>query len=160
MQFVILFILMPLITALAACLSMAAALLISKSRAVGAAKEAMKEAFDGSDSPLNEVSGMIDERLDGVVAKFKAKIPLAGMFLSKEKEDSLKELAKGELMKALPLLKEKMLSGGMGVKGESVFSRISQNIFRKIWCSMFAWCAACGFLCGLLQGGVYLILQR
>jgi hypothetical protein len=157
MQFFILFILLPLTTALAACLSMGAAFLISKKRVVGAVKEAMSEVFDGSDSPLNEVSGMMDERLDGVMAKFKAKIPLAGMFLSKEKEDSLKEVAKGELMKALPILKDKLLSQGM--KGDSIFSRVGSKVFRKIWCFLFGWCAACGFVFGLLQGGIYLILH-
>jgi hypothetical protein len=136
---------------------MGAALLMSKKRAVGAVKEAMSEVFDGSDSPLNEVSGMIDERLDGVVAKFKAKIPLAGMFLSKEKEDSLKEVAKGELMKALPMLKDKLLSQGM--KGDAVFSSVGSKVFSKIGRSLFGWCAACGFVFGLLQGGFYLILH-
>ena len=99
-----------------------------------------------------EVGILLDERLDKTIEAFKAKIPLAGMFLSKEKETSLKEVARNELMKLVPKVKAKLLSGETsGVAGALIEPLLNKVTKRLVW-RLFGVCAGGGLVCGLLQG--------
>lgn len=152
------FILIPVTTALAACLSMLIALIATKRQAMIAAKAEFASLGSSLQTTApqfeEEVEVLLDEKLERTIEAFKAKIPLAGMFLSKEKEASLKEVARNELMKAVPSLKAKLFSGETSGVAGALIHPLVNNVCRRLAWRLFGVCAVVGFLFGLLQVAV------
>jgi hypothetical protein len=110
-------------------------------------EEELKKILD--DNSLDqEVSGLIDKRLDDVIQAFKVEIPMIGMFLGKARENSLKEVAMKEFMKLIPSVKTKL-------KEKVVIGDQAKKMFDDYWRSSrwSAFCAAViiGVVFGLLE---------
>lgn len=147
--------LFSLSTAFIACIAMFAALYFSKGHGVCILQEEVK-ALTASSGQLGahfegKIVSMLDERLDKMVDAFKAKIPLAGMFLSKDKEASLKELARGELLKLVPAVKEKLLSGDVFSAAGGPISTLMDKVWKRLCCRVISACALTGFILGAVQ---------
>lgn len=150
----LIFLFVPLTTMIAACLAMLYALLFLKRRALSVAKEEFARLGTSAGSTPaadHEIAALLDERLDRTVEAFKVKIPLAGMFLSKEKEASLKELAHNELMKMVPALKKRLLSGESSGLAAAFARPIIDKVWRRLAFPLFGICALVGLAFGLLQ---------
>ena len=89
-----------------------------------------------------EMHHLADRKLDGLVQKFKAKVPMAAMFLTGELEKTLKNTAKEELLALAPEIKENFAKKPLDI---SPLLRLA----RKVAWQALLFGALIGLVCGL-----------
>ena len=110
-------------------------------------EEEFKKILD-DDRLDQEVQCLIDKRLDDVITAFKVQIPMAGMFIGKTRENSLKEVAMAELMKLIPSVKDKLKE--KVVIGERAKEMVDSYLSSARW-QQFCLAALVGASFGLLE---------
>lgn len=117
----------------------------------------------------SEMEKQVDERLDEIILTFKRYIPMIGMFLSQKKEEDLRGLAKTELMKLIPALKQKYLQRVDIVSKHaqdrfstsqfaSKINQLCTNIWKQVQLKLFCVMIAIGLILGLLEIGLFYLL--
>jgi hypothetical protein len=116
-----------------------------------------------------EIEKQIDNRLDEIIATFKRHIPMIGMFLSQNKEEELRGLAKNELMKLMPIVKHRYLHS-VNVISNHAQDRFSKSqiefkihqLYTKIWKQLrfkiFGIMIAVGLIMGFIEIGFFYLL--
>lgn len=116
-----------------------------------------------------EIESLIERSLENLVATFKEQIPIAGTFLSKAREDSLKERARLELIKLIPSIKQQLLehlsnhSQEVGINAETALQvkfeteKIINLFWEHIKYSLLIKIALLGFVLGLIQMGFMMV---
>lgn len=106
------------------------------------------------------IEGEVDKRLNAVIAGFKAKMPMISMFLSKSKEAELKEVAKTELMKLVPALKEHFFINisdidhdqkSFEVQLSCLADQLIDRLWKQVQSLLFFTALGVGFFLGALE---------
>ena len=103
-----------------------------------------------------EIDKAIDEKLDSLVLVLKKQIPMASTFLVGSINEKLKSHAKGEMLKLIPEVKQRLLARIKGdLQGASLIEMLSERmgsvLFRKLLFSLSAPVAIIAAVCGLFQ---------
>ena len=123
-------------------------------------EEQLQRKLEAADINM-EVDSLLEQRLDAILLSLKQQIPMASMLLSGALADKFKGQAKGEILKMLPGLKERLLerlSKEINLK-EWVLGQVQELASKKLALRCIVYAALIGFLMGLINGVIILIFR-
>lgn len=116
----------------------------------------------------DEIEMQINQRLDAVIIGFKKQIPMVSIFLSRSKEDELKETAKTELMRLIPGIKDRFIkkvnevlnpvNGPLeGVVVQKLI-RVLDDLWKQVKYKIILIVSCVGLVLGLIELGIVYFL--
>lgn len=165
-------------TALAVCLWLRSGL--QKKIKDGAIAKGILSSFDKKMAFANlweewrlekEIGSLIDKQLDHLIVAFKEQIPMIPMFLTKVREDKLKEQAHIELIKLIPGIKQHLLdrldtnengqidlNASVNEHVDRIWQKLSGHLFKKLSYTILIKASILGFALGLIEAGLMIII--
>lgn len=114
------------------------------------------------DESEEEVAEQVDSRLNDIVAGFKKQIPMISMFLSRSKEAELKETARVELMKLIPLINQhfsrKVGNGFADGEQSRKIGQFVDRMWKQVKYRLFLVAVLMGLVLGFIEAGLWMIL--
>lgn len=118
----------------------------------------------------DEIELQIDQRLDAVIMGFKKQIPMISMFLSRTKEDELKDTAKTELMRLIPGIKDRFIkkvnevfnpvNGPLEGAVTQKLNRVLEKLWTQVKLRIIMTAIGVGLVLGLIELGLIYVLAN